>query len=809
MKQFFLPFIILLILSSTAYSQHYYEQNQFALTSPGAMKYGLYGLNNPAVLAHVESPDLLLTWSDENGNWDDFDNWGLFAAVPHFSFALIHRKESGNSVTDYKLSAGYGSPAVSIGIGYGWSSGDVHYFNSYNVYTLSTLIRPNRYLSLGVIGNILVNLENESIFEAAVRPFGNEYLSLFGDYVLGGRSRSFMYREEIEENRNKWSAGAAVEVFPGVRLTGRYFENKFFNAGIQVSFGRAGVFTQAGFSSDGDYERNIMGIRIGAYDRNPFAEISEDSKYLDINLLGGVKYQRYRFFDNSNTLFNLLQQIDAAKNDKAVSGIAINTSGMRINREMIWELREKLMDFKESGKHVIVYFDRLQIDGYHLVSAADKIVMDPAGGVSLEGYLMGRQYYTGTLEKLGIGFTELKYFKYKTANEALSRTDMSEADKEQLSAIMNDYYELAKTDICASRNISPEQFDKLVNEKALFLPQDALDYNLADTLGRWNLVEDLIKDIEGKKKALAGGGSLEKFLLPDDNYWGSKPKIAVIYALGVCAMDEGINARKLVKVIEAAGNDNNIKAIVFRVDSPGGDILPSDIIAEAIKKAKDNKPVIVSQGRVAASGGYVLSMHADTIVAAPNTITGSIGVIGGWYYNKDLKESLGISTDFIKKGTHADLLYGVTIPFTGITLPNRDLTETEKEKAEDIIKFYYDDFVEEVSISRNRSKDHIENIAQGRVWSGMDGLNNGLIDVIGGLDKALKIAEEKADLKNKVYDIAEYPQMPLLDFNSLIPTPFGLEMKTDASIEHLLFRMKNNGLPMPLLPLEYIDPYEP
>jgi protease-4 len=267
-------------------------------------------------------------------------------------------------------------------------------------------------------------------------------------------------------------------------------------------------------------------------------------------------------------------------------------------------------------------------------------------------------------------------------------------------------------------------------------------------------------------------------------------------------MDEGITARKLVLDVNYAADDPNVKAIVLRVDSPGGDGLASDIIAEALKKCRGKKPVIISQGYVAASGGYWLSMYGDTIVASPNTITGSIGVIGGWAYNNGFENKLGVSTDFVKKGEHADLGFGFTLPFIGITIPDRDLTPAEQAKAESTIKSMYKDFVKRAAAGRKKSFEYIDSIGQGRVWSGTAGLKNGLIDILGGLSTAINIAAEKAGLSGLQYDIVEYPEPGLINFNKLMPNPFGIESQSNKMLDDLKFRFKYNGQPMPLIPIE-------
>ncbi len=786
-------FISFSVIKAQTYYPSYYHQNEFSLTSPGAMKYGLYGYNNPALLGVINQYDLYFAWSDKYGKWSDLNNWGLFTAVPHFGFSAVNLKVVGYSVTDYKLSLGFGNSSLSYGIGYGWSAGDAGTFHRSDVFTVGTLIRPYKYISLGLIGNISTKYNSSGIVDFALRPFGTEAAALFGDYLLGG---------ENIEGEPKWSAGCAFELLPGIRITGRYFDTKFFNIGAEFSLGRIGFTAATNFDKNSNHTYNIYGVRVGGYDRNILSKILPEKKYVSLDLLGNIEYQRYLLFDNSNTLINLIEQIDAAKEDKTIAGIAVNTSGMKVNKEILWELREKLKHFKEAGKHVVVFIDRTNIDGYQFASVADKIVMDPQGMLTLEGYLMGRTFYKNTLAKLGIGFDELRYFKYKSAMESFSRTEMSKADSLQRQQLVDEFYNLAKHDICGGRGITTAYFDSLVNYRVAFLPEEAVKAGLIDTIGRWDAVTRLIKEFEKEKPEFTSAGELERFLLPNDDHWGRKPEIAVIYAIGTCAMDYGITARKLVKDVERAAGDPNIKAVILRVDSPGGDGMASDIIAEAIKKCKQLKPVIVSQGFVAASGGYWLSMYADTIVAAPNTITGSIGVIGGWFYDNGLKEKLGFSTDYVKRGDHADLGFGFTLPFIGLpALPDRDFTPSELKKVKSSILTMYREFVNKAASGRDTTYDYIASIAQGRVWSGSAGLKNYLVDVLGGLSRAINIAAVKAGLDKDEYRIAEYPAQKLFSFSQFIPGVFGPENKNDNVLNHLRFRMNNNGLPMPLLPL--------
>ncbi len=811
MKTRLVIYLSLLFLSVSNFAQEgfssFHERNDFLLTSPGAMKHGLYGYDNPALLTYVDNFDLMFAFSNRYDKLSELKNWGLFAAVSNVGFGVVHNRIGGYTINDYKLSLAAGDRDLSFGVGYGWSAGDKNIFKRTDIVTIGALLRPVKYLSVGLTGTTSTTINSrEGYAEVAIRPFGNETVSVFGD---------FSYRNKALPGikTTGWSLGFSAEVLPGLILTGkRNFETEISSAGISLGLGNVGFSYQAHIDDGNDATKGsgidyrTYAIRVGNYDRNLISYLFPQKNYLEMNLLGETKYQRYKIFDNSNTLFSIIQQINTAKDDPAILGIAINTSGMNINKEFMWEIRERLREFKQSGKKVIIFADNPDLTIYHLASVADKIVMDPIGQLNILGYLMGRTFYKNTLDKLGVGIDELRFFKYKSAFENFAREQMTEADKEQRQKLTDNAYELTRKEICEERNFTYEQFDNYVNNYGILLANIALENKLVDTLARWDALPEIIKNLEKADRNIVSAGSLEKFKSPKDNYWSEPNRIAIIYALGECAMDQGITARKLVKDVEAAGNDPLVKAIVLRVDSPGGDGMASDYIAEAIKKIKKIKPVIVSQGTVAASGGYWLSMYADTIVAAPNTLTGSIGVISLWAYNNGLKEKIGFSTDYVKRGEHADLNFGMTLPFIGLSLPDRPLTKEERDRYEWTINNMYKDFVSKVSFGRKMTSEYVDSIGQGRIWSGTDGKKLGLVDVIGGLDDAVKIAKQKAGIsQDELVNIIQYPEMPLISFDFLQPKIFGIETKEDESINFLRFRLQNAGKPMPVLPMDNYD----
>lgn len=787
----FLQVAIIYAQMNFSYSTNY---NLFP-SSPGSLRFGLNGYDNPALLTYVKEPDFYFLWNTKNKSFFRMNDYGIFTAFKNLGFGFYSNNLGGTGrVNNYKLLSAIGDRKISFGFAYQWRTTDIPNFNLRNLFTISTLTRPNKYVSIGLIGNFDSKVKDyEYVLDLSIRPFGNEKLTLFADYIN---------QKIINVKTNNWSSGIVIEPFEGIQFIGRYFDTKSFSAGIQISFGRFSILQSNVFDKDAKAINQIQGIRLGSYDRNLISKLVKKEKTHQIDLNGQIKYQKFQLFDDSKTLYGLIDILEKIKNDKSIKTIEINTSGMFAPRVFLWELRDKLLELKNFGKEIVIYIDNADFNLYHFASVGDKIVMDPLGLVTLEGILMGRNFYKGTLEKLGLGFDELRFFKYKSAAETFSRDKMSDADREQRQLIVNNLYNTIKEDIENSRPNLKMPVDSIVNNFVVFNSSLALEIGLVDSISRWYSIKD---DTEiNKVLRVIRDNTIESMIVNEDNYWGEKPKIAIVYTLGACAMDEGIKARSLIKDIEKIEKDNSIKAVIFRIDSPGGDALASDVIAEGMKKLKRKKPVIVSQGIVAGSGGYWLSMYADTIIANKNTITGSIGVIGSWLYNKGFKESAGVSTDYVKKGEHADLGFGMIIPILNIIIPDRELTNEERNKIEEMIRQMYAEFVNKVAAGRNKSPEQIEEVAQGRVWSGIDAQRFGLVDLLGGLNEAIEVAREKAKLKKEEFQIVEFPKPQLFDISMLLPITTKSIQKTSPVINFINFNLKNNGKPMLIMPADFI-----
>ncbi len=815
MKKF--TFLVVLFAAISVYAQQpsfmtYYQMSPFMQASSGAFKYGLYGFDNPALTSYINSGDFMFAMQDKEIN--GYNPWGVFTGGPYGGFSMIGSGDKDHSIIDYRYSVAFGTTKTAFGVSYGFVGGDKSHFKRSNTVSAGTLLRPVEYLSVGGFVTYSIDKEDyEGVVDVAIRPFGDRYpLALFAD-------ASLMNEQKIDDAL--WSAGVSWEVVDGVRLNGRYFSNESASVGVDISFGMYGVGVNSMLNSSQEYQSSVISYRAGAIDRTIFGSgFSLPQKFFyELDLSGAISYQRGFFASNTRTLWSVITKIQELTENKQIDGLVINFTNSAVSREMLWEIRKELENFKKAGKEIVMFIDRTGMDGMHFASVANKIVIDPLGMVSLEGYILGRSFYKNMLDKAHIGYEEIRLFKYKSAAESFARDKMSDADREQRQALVDDWYQIAKDDITRSRSITPSEFDNLVNTSFIHNTKKLMDIKLVDAEGRWNNKDSVLNKLYPKIKMMP---AIPTFKQPEpfDNQWAYQPKqIAIIYALGECSMDGGINARKLVDDIKFAMTNKNIAAVVLRVDSPGGDAMASDYIAEVMREFKGKKPIIVSQGAVAASGGYWLSMYADTIVAAPMTITGSIGVIASWIYDKGLKDTLGIHTDMVKVGKFADLGYPFQLPIIGLGLPLRNLTTEERGLFESYIQDSYDMFVSKVADGRNMPKDKVKEVAQGRVWSGIDGKANGLVDVLGGLNDAVKIALEKAGIdKDDNYEIIELPK-PQFKFDLSLLSMLGIKSESiakyfaitpykdvnQAMLESLKFRLENNGKLLHIIPAEYYD----
>ncbi len=452
-------------------------------------------------------------------------------------------------------------------------------------------------------------------------------------------------------------------------------------------------------------------------------------------------------------LDEILENIKKAETDDNISGIFIDASSIKGGTAIVEEIRNKLIDFKESGKYIIAYSEYYTQSAYYLASVADEIYLNPQGAVDFKGLAAQLFFFKNALEKLEIEPQIIRHGKFKSAVEPFLLNQMSESNREQTTTFIGSIWKHTLNGISKSRNITVDELNRIANEFLLQKAEDAVTHKLVDQLAyRDEILEILKTKTEAESTKKINFMPIKKYIKAPNTIKKeiTKDKIAVIYAVGNIESGEGdnetIGSESISKAIRDARLDENVKAIVLRVNSPGGSALASEVMWREAHLAKKAKPFIVSMGNYAASGGYYIACMADTIVASPNTITGSIGVFGVMFNMQNfMNNKLGINIDTVKTNTHSDL--GAFY---------RPLTTNERAIIQKSVEQVYDVFISRVAEGRGMTKEMVDSIGQGRVWSGVDAKRIGLVDVLGGLETAIEIAANKAGLEK--YRIVSMPE---------------------------------------------------
>lgn len=450
-------------------------------------------------------------------------------------------------------------------------------------------------------------------------------------------------------------------------------------------------------------------------------------------------------------LDDILYSIERAKENDKIKGIYIYSGMFTASSATLKEIRDALIDFKKTGKFVVAYSDTYLQGGYYLSSVADKVLVNPKGNLDLHGLSVTNTFYKGLFDKLGVEMQIFKVGTFKSAVEPYMLDKMSEANREQLASYTGDVWTTILTEISRSRNVPVSKLNQFADSLTLLQKTEMyVENHLVDTLMYETDVKEYLKTLvrvsEVKDLNMASISNICTLDPSKDS--NSQNIVAVLYAEGSITDGtgkDGITSKRYVKEIEKLKNDDKIKAVVFRVNSGGGSAYASEQIWKAITDLKAKKPVVVSMGGLAASGGYYISCNASKIVAQPNTLTGSIGIFGMFPNIEGLTKKIGLSYDNVKTNKFAD--------FGDISRPMR---EDEKVVFQNYINEGYDLFLTRCSEGRGIAKDSLDKIAQGRVWTGNQALKIGLVDAIGGIDTAIEEAVKLAKLEN--YSVNSYPE---------------------------------------------------
>jgi len=513
---------------------------------------------------------------------------------------------------------------------------------------------------------------------------------------------------------------------------------------------------------------------------NSILELKLENQIKDYAPKSSDPFEELFGFDEDKVgLQNILNAIDNAKTDDNIKGISINTLFVNGGVAQTQAIRDKLVEFKESGKFIYSYADFYVQKNYYLSSVADSIFLNPVGGIDFKGLASELLYFKDFQDKTGIKMEVIRHGKYKSAVEPYLTNKMSDANREQITSFLNSIWVEILTDIGVSRDKTNDELNAIADELMARNPelaiqsemidgelyQDEYDNKLRSIL---DIDQDSKLNIVSVQDYIATGKGRIKSTATD--------KIAVIYAQGDIRYGEGeedyVGQRKIIESLKKIRKDEKIKAVVLRVNSPGGSALASDLIWRELELTKKEKPLVVSMGNYAASGGYYIACNADKIIAEPTTITGSIGVFGMIPNVNQLADNLGINAEQV--GTNRQ-----SLGYSAFEPMNEDFHNYAKESIEDI----YETFVDRVSKGRNMTYAQVDSIGQGRVWTGAEAIHNGLVDELGSLEDAIEVAAELAELSD--YRTTEYPRFKKDFKDAFKPFSFTAKAKENLIKEEL------------------------
>jgi len=713
-------------------------------------------ISNPAWLGYPNDAELLfgIPYNDENSS----DKSVLMIKLGSLGFSGEFNNNGPAPYNRYTIATGSELGAgFYLGISRSWFKA-VDWQGSWNV---GLGYRPLPFLSAGAavfdLNQPDVNntqLEPTYGLSLALRPFDYR-LTVAGD-LLFTQDETHDYGEELDPIIRLEAIPAA-----GIRLTGEYrTDSQFLGLGLALNFDN---LTLGNYRQLDDNNNHVSSIGYMHFTSDRFKTIltPKKKKYVEIVLDDPIEetVPKFLFFrPKGRTLNALRQQIVRYAEDPTVEGLIIRFEGAEMGLAQAQQLRRCLEDFKLTGKHLIAFAEDYDQRDYYIASVCHDVYLMQVGGVNLRGLGAVLGYWKGTLDKLGIGVQVVKVADYKTAANSVLYEGATAAEAEMMNWLLDDIYNQMCSAIAFSRGWEVDELKTKIDQGPYYA-QRALDSGLVDDLLYYDEIKD---DLENDGYAI----------VKEQKYWETKeydedwpdlrtPKVALIYAEGPIVKGQSSNgfwsekmmgSNTIAKAIRQAREDKSIDAIILRVDSPGGSALASEVIYREVRKTviddKNRKPIIVSMGNVAGSGGYYIACAADTIIAEEGTITGSIGVLGGKFNLQGLYEKIHYNTETFKRGEHADAWR-----------MHRPFTDEEVAMLQEAVEAIYADFVARVAESRPLTAEQVDAIGQGRVWTGKQAVDNKLVDMIGGLDMAFEVTRAMIGVKpGGAMELSLYPK---------------------------------------------------
>ena len=654
----------------------------------------------------------------------------ISAAKAGFGMEFATGKD-GVDFNRYTLSSGSGiGPSIYWGTGYSWINSDDAAYDKLTSWSLGLMFR-RRYLSTGIVAR---NFN---------RPrFRGERLGRTYDFGIAIRPSTSRITLSIDARKVEKVEGLdfnfAVEVRPfrWVTLRGSVNDDSSFDIRFGINFRQFGLGMYNRFDENQEHRNSVGYISL--------SQALHTTRHVRRNAFLDVQMDEIE------------RTLKVAKLDREIAGALIKIGGGRYGIGRLQEIRDAILDFKASGKKVIGYMTNCSTGNYLLASVCDRVVLHPSGEVRLVGLRSETSFYKGILDKLGIRADLEHIGKYKSASDIFTREEMSNAHREVQNAILDDLYDQLTQSIADRRGWTQDDVKNLIDQGP-FTAKQALAHGIVDQLAYRDELKDIAKNLSGKDCRLVKARQYLGIVEYEYDWEVPLPKIAVITAEGMMMTGESftdpftgtrtMGSTTIARAIRNVRKDSSVKAVVLRIDSGGGLVVAADTIWRELMRLKDVKPLVVSMGDVAGSGGYYIAAPAEVIVAEPGTITGSIGVISGKYNLKGLYDKIGLHKEIIKRGKHADFYtdYG-------------DYPEEEREIVHAQIQEIYDDFIGKVAEGRGMTREAVDQIGRGRIWTGKQAKEIGLVDELGGLNLALSIARRKAELVGKEVQLIRLPR---------------------------------------------------
>ncbi|MCX6639982.1 MAG: signal peptide peptidase SppA [bacterium] len=756
-------FFVMLLICGSAFGQTMTLPSTSAAVTDNALSV----LSNPAWLGfrpHRGEFTLLFPYNDSTASQD----FGMLVQLGELGFAGEFVNNDLYFYNRYTLGSGFAlGEGLYLGVSHDWYK-VVDWDGGWNI---GMGYRPFSFLSAGAViydlnqpnrGGVSINPSYS--FSAAFRPLGHK-LTLSGDFLFT-KPTGKSYGDSLDPV-------IRLELMPldGIKLTGEYrTDSKFFSLGLGLAIDNFAMGNFRNMDKDGKILNSVTTVQFSS-DRqlNPFSPRSH--QIVEVTLdgkIGESERMRIPFLSkhDEKTLSELCEEIDHYAEDNKVDGLLIRFENPQLGFAQVQQLRRALEKFKAQGKTLIAYSSEYTQRSYYLATVCDEIYLMPVGMVDLKGLAAVMGYWKGTLNKLGIGVQVERVRDYKTAMNSFVYEDTPAPEAEMMNWLLDDLYDQICNKMAEGRNWTLQEVQDKINNGPYY-STTALQNGLVDSLIYY---DGIVHDIESKNYDLVSEDAYWRSPVYEEDWPDTRaPKIAVIYAEGAITHGDSrqnlfsgkiMGSQTIVEAIRKAREDASIDGIILRVDSPGGDAIASDEIYREVQRTtsdtKNRKPIYVSMGNVAGSGGYYIACGADTIIAEEGTITGSIGVIAGKFNLAGLHEKIGYTTHPFKRGEHSDA-----------ESMSRPWTEEESALMRASIEQVYQDFISRVAQGRHMTKEQIDAVGQGRVWTGTQGLQHGLVDMIGGMDDALNAMRTRLGVSEDAAVELEYYPKPTGLFGAL------------------------------------------